>query len=298
MEMGARGLLVAAALVCALAAVPLATADEVAQSTAWGAGARVLLQDTDDRPPPLQCGDRTAYSYAVSLMSARGSFLCGGALIRKNWVLTAAQCVDVSFRQKAEMHPRINIAGRTAGTAVQTLRTIATFVPLQWNGNPRNGYDVALLKLEKAACMDPIPIADQEFNMMANESLLYLGWGRFGGGGAFSDVLQAADMVWISNDDCSERLVENEVTRQMLCAKGVTTQGLCAGDEGSPLVYSPIDPVHKVPMGPFTLVGVASFSDEKCTEPNSISLFTSVPKLSKWILKTIKRENEKEKGRQ
>jgi len=292
---------VAAALAYALIAIPWTTADEVPQSAgldSTGAVARSLLQDTDDRPPKLQCGDKTAYSYVVSLMSERGSFLCGGALIRKNWVLTAAQCVDVSFWQKAEMHPRINIAGRTPGTSAQTLRTIATFVPVQWNGDPRSGYDVALLKLEKAACMDPIPIADLDFNMTTDEPFLYLGWGRFGGGGAFSDVLQAADMLWIPREDCRERLVENKVTKQMLCAQGVTTQGLCAGDEGSPLVYSPIDPVHKVPTGPFTLVGVASFADEKCTEPNSISLFTSVPKLSKWITRTIKKEKKEEKDRQ
>lgn len=245
-----------------------------------------------DEQPKVSCEQPGLFTFMVSLKTAEGRHLCGGALFRKRWVVTAARCVDPAFWEEAVLLPKVSVAGLTEDTAAETLQTIKTFVPDEWNGDPRNGFDLALLKLDKKSCMKPIPIAGKNFKIPTVDSLIFMGWGRLGSTGAFTSRLQVANMTYIEMEECKMSLVRSDVTKEMVCTKGVTTEGLCQGDEGSPLMYFPTDPeLLESNKFPFKLVGIGSFSDIDCTDPEGISLFSSIPKLSKWIRKTVK-DNE------
>ena len=114
--------------------------------------------------------------------------------------------------------------------ASQTLQVVGTFVPGQWDGNAANGYDIAILKLERKSCMEPVPLAKQGFEVPTVGSIVLLGYGRLDKVGGFSDVLVAANMSHVPTDACNTNFVINtSVTEEMLCARGETTAGLCAG---------------------------------------------------------------------
>jgi len=256
-------------------------------------GHKLLRKKGPSSFPPITCEDRFSWSFMVSLRAQDGSHLCGGALFKRRWVVTAAHCVDTRFSEAAVFNPKVNIAGARRDEAAETLQVVGTFVPDQWDGNAANGYDIAILKLERMSCMEPVPLAKQGFELPTVGSIVLLGYGRLDKVGRFSDVLLAANMTHVPTDACNTNFViDTLVTEEMLCARGETTAGLCAGDEGGPLVYRPTDPQAATgSKNPARLVGVASFSEFSCTDTNGVSLFSSVPKLRKWINKIVKEKS-------
>lgn len=134
--------------------------------------------------------------------------------------------------------------------------------------------------------MDPIRLPNAKIDFPDDE-LLFVSWGRQADSGAFSSTLQAGNYTHIPKKECEEFDLDFEITETMMCVEGETTAGLCQGDAGSPLVYtpSPFEPTT-------TLIGIGSFTPGSCTSNEIPSIFTNIPNTVKWIKSHI----EKDKG--
>lgn len=105
-----------------------------------------------------------------------------------------------------------------------------TFVHPQWNGNISEGYDIALIKLERTSD-SPVPELDTKGSVYTLGNVFSaLGWEHTSSGGN-ADVLQIADRLpFVSRLICNrEDYWDNQIMESMICA-GTGEQDTQQGD--------------------------------------------------------------------
>lgn len=253
--------------------------------------------------PPANCTRPTQFSFMVSLRNDAGEHTCGGALINEGgnsresrWVVTTAHCVDELSKPGARLLPDVDISGRRRDQAIERISTEQTFLHPKWRNDRLRGNDIALLKLSNTSCyMFPINVAEKNFTVPENDSVSFVAFGREGADAGFADQQQAGVFKVIPRKTCKRDYIqEGTILRKtMICSRGNVNIGVCAGDEGSPIFWSP---PKTTPEGrePFSkrLVGIASFTDvDDCQSPDGTAFFTNIASFSKWITKTIKKNS-------
>ncbi|CAD7699319.1 unnamed protein product [Ostreobium quekettii] len=253
--------------------------------------------------PPANCTRPTQFSFMVSLRNDAGEHTCGGALINEGgnspesrWVVTTAHCVDELAKPGALLLPDVDISGRRRDQAIERIPTEQTFLHPKWKSDRTRGNDIALLKLSNTSCYKfPLNIAEKNFTVPGNESVSFVAFGREGADAGFADQQQAGMFNIIPRKTCKQDYVQEgtKLKKSMICSRGNVNVAVCAGDEGSPIFWSP---PKTTPEGrdPFAkrLVGIASFTDvDDCQSPDGTAFFTSISSFNKWIKKTIKKNS-------
>lgn len=239
---------------CALgvALVPSATADEVQPYIIGG------HDSTED------------YPFMVSLQDGGGRHFCGGSLIEKDWVVTAAHCAAAAPQ---ETQVRVGSPNHDeGGTVAKVSQTIVH--PEFDEQDITKGYDIALLKLDQQVPQEPISIAEEAGP--AGSQTRILGWGM-----TCDDQnqcpeppkrLQEVGMKLLPADRCNAINAERE-----LCIDGTTDGTMaCFGDSGGPQL--------KGKPGEWELIGATSRdgdTDPKCATGPGI--YTDVTVYRDWI---------------
>jgi secreted trypsin-like serine protease len=188
------------------------------------------------------------YPFMVSVQTAPGGdHFCGGSLVAKKIVLTAAHCAQGEKPEGLQ----VMIGSHTLsdpGTVIGVKKIVA-----HEQYAKDETHDVALLYLKKAAKQKPIRLAgptEKELWAPGSPSRV-IGWGAeiflVGPG---SDDLKEVDVPVVDDADCA-RMYDNTFgfdPLSMVCA-GETTGGKdsCQGDSGGPLMVR--DDAEWIQMG-------------------------------------------------
>jgi hypothetical protein len=276
-------------------------------------GPRALAEPPPTQPPPTQIvgGDPVPpgqFGWTAALvehgLGRMAGFSCGGAVIGRSWVVTAAHCVlDVDdLYPDAWYGPYVSpgfydvVTGTTSlaedgggqRLAVAAVYAAPDFVPAT------SDDDVALLRLARPTLAPEVAVigsSSQELALDdAGRTATVTGWGRlaYQVGGAQED-LRSVEVPIQSDATCSgayppgfaddngERLEYHAAT--MVCAGPMEGgKDACQGDSGGPLVVQAGD-------GSWREVGVVS-TGYKCAEPGYPGLYSRLAHVRSWVSRT------------
>lgn len=245
--------------------------------------AQSLIVNGDD-------ADITNRPFQVSLQTRSGSqHFCGGALIGRNWILTAAHCVNAVYGPTA-----IKVVGGVSSLSDEeavSMRATKFFVHPEFKqvvdeaGNlVEVANDIALIRIKDPAPADllALPLADEELMLdwsQAGSEATVSGWGVTDPQreGPTSDVLQQLDLRIENEEECGS-IFGNLFDSSKLCATSVVAGGsACAGDSGGSLTVDVHGTAHSI--------GVASFTSSVCGD--SPSVFTRTASYNSWIKEVL-----------
>jgi secreted trypsin-like serine protease len=208
------------------------------------AAALVVPAAAADRPPDEIYGGVDAplgeYPFMVALVANGaptpfdGQF-CGGSLMNRRWVLTAAHCVDGVDPDAFHV-----IIGRTRlNNDGGEKRGIAEIVvhPEYTVTNQSVYNDVAVLRLKSQSTRQRIGLASfAQLELWEDgDTVRAIGWGELEDQ-TFPEHLQQADIRVVGDSQCADLWFGIEGTLHT-CAGG-TVRSVCVGDSGGPLLVA------------------------------------------------------------
>jgi trypsin len=216
------------------------------------------------------------FPYIVSLQDRAGHF-CGGSLIKKNWVLTAAHCVGKDSRLE-----RVIIGMQDLrDTSTSEIKTAKKIIVHPLYNDDTMDWDFALIELNSDSAFPPIDLNTREFAIHKGDAILMTiaGWGLLHETDTdLPNELRTVQLPLISSSVCN-KVYKNQITDRMLCA-GIDRGGKdsCQGDSGGPMTFN--DNGHLV------LAGIVSWGDG-CARPHAFGIYSKVSAAQEWIQKSI-----------
>eukprot|EP00210_Caulerpa_lentillifera_P008714 g8312.t1 len=225
------------------------------------------------------------YPFICSLRHRQSKkHFCGGSLIQKNVVLTAAHCVD--HRDANIIRPIVHIGQyhRTKnGRNHENIETKKTVIHPEWDPET-NANDLALIFLQQDSTYKPISLKKEKSS--PNAYLAVLGWGRTEEGGNASENLQEVVVPVLRQDKCREAYGAR-ISDSMFCAGQLSGgKDACQGDSGGPII-------KKESIGTDLLVGVVSWG-VGCAREGKPGVYASVSHARAWIEEEIEKLNGNE----
>ncbi|KAK2584858.1 hypothetical protein KPH14_006295 [Odynerus spinipes] len=204
------------------------------------------------------------YPYQVSLKQS-GSLFCGGSILNKRYILTAAHCVVGKYPQYVEVH-----AGTVYLNKQGDVYPAEKLIAHPNFSSSKLINDVALIRVSKDIefneFVQPIQLASNN-NVKAGDVAILTGWGRLGRFDQIPNHLQQINLRIESQQNCAAK--HWRVTDSHICTFTRYGEGACNGDSGGPLVANGVQ------------VGIVSFGTPCAV--GSPDVYTRVYYFLDWI---------------
>ncbi|KAM7299839.1 clotting factor B [Ixodes scapularis] len=232
---------------------------------------------------------RGSYPFAVAIFRDKLSvdnFWCGGTLITRTIVLSAAHCFYKTPNNTRYL-ARVDEVKLLKASNVSSLERNVTSIIVHPDYNERQHYaDVALLVLDasarRARLRRPFACLPDAAAEPDKDQAIVLGWGHNGFGGRVQSHLQEVRVPLVANDVCNESYSSLEnyarefprgVNEDFVCAGNITYGGVdaCQQDSGGPLLIETARNGHRV----LEVIGIVSFG-VGCGAANFPGVYTRV----------------------
>ncbi|XP_063991578.1 CLIP domain-containing serine protease B4-like isoform X2 [Diachasmimorpha longicaudata] len=231
--------------------------------------------------------------------SSEITYRCGGSLVSKIYVVTAAHCA-------ALLPPGVKVAAVRVGEhnadtnpdcelnycadPVQDLNIEKIVVNENYN-NPHFKNDIAIIRLNKPVIYNenvmPIcmPYGELLREKFIGEKAEVAGWGIYDiDHPQASTILQTVQLPIVPLSDCARAFRRSaSVGEGQLCVGGVVGEDSCGGDSGGPLMK--VESLDGPPK--YYFIGLVSFGAKACGRTSTPAVYTRISDYITWILDNI-----------
>ncbi|KAI7803462.1 trypsin-3-like [Triplophysa rosa] len=215
-----------------------------------------------------------SWPWQASIQTA-GSHFCGGSLINKDWVLSAAHCFQSTTASNIKVYFGLQTLSGSNPNAISM--TVTQIINHPGYTNSLKNNDIALLKLSSSVTFNvyirPVCLAADGSTFGVGTKSWVTGWGLL----KFEDTqlpntLQEVQIPIVSNTDCNQAY-QGSITSNMLCA-AAGGKDSCQGDSGGPMVF------QNATL--WVQSGIVSFG-HKCAVAGYPGVYARVSQYQSWI---------------
>jgi len=242
------------------------------------------------------------FPWMVSLRdeSKNGQHQCGGSIINRQWILTAAHCFKwtrnpslwtvVAGEHDAsdadEGHEvqvgvnRIFLHNYDKLTKVNDVALMLLDEPLPDRDDPEDNH------VDKDDWINEICLPTTDDVARVGDVCHVMGWGALNYDGVASDILEEVTIPILDLNNCTEKYERNIIDNSQICA-GHLEGGMdtCQGDSGGPLACQRSD-------GTFYIAGLTSYGFPYCAAKGWPGVYTKTAAHLAWIRDTMEANTE------
>ncbi|XP_071648979.1 CLIP domain-containing serine protease B4-like [Temnothorax longispinosus] len=228
------------------------------------------------------------------------SYRCGGTIINRQYIVTAAHCV-VNLPENFKVggiclgeHNTLTDPDCEQGYCAEPVQDFlpeSVIVHKDYN-NPMYKNDIAIVRLNKPVvynehvrpiCMMSGKLLKKNF---IGETAEVAGWGIYDiNDPKPSTILQTVKLPVVEMDRCvmAFRSYADVSENQQMCVGGVPGQDSCGGDSGGPLMK--VESLDGSPK--YYFIGIVSFGTKSCGASKTPAVYSKIAAYTTWILNNM-----------